>query len=75
MQALAEAGARLYSDNLMADVRVTQYIDRSHTQVAAFSVNKANSLVHFSERVDSVRALTVTATGSGCLLFQVSVFS
>ena len=71
MQALAAAGARLYSENLNADVRVTQWIRGANTEVAAFSVNKFNSLVHYSDRVEKARDLTVNAAGTGCVLFQV----
>ena len=71
MQALAAAGARLYSENLNASVRVTQWIRGANTEVAVFSVNKFNSLVHYSDRVEKARDLTVNAAGTGCVLFQV----
>ena len=71
MQALAAAGARLYSENLNASVRVTQWIRGTNTEVAAFSLNKFNSLVHYSDKVEEARDLTVNAAGTGCVLFQV----
>ena len=69
LNALAEYASLVYGDGVNMRVQVNGQ-DFSKT----FRVSDTNSLVLQSEKISVPNRLAVTATGTGCVLFQVRYF-
>ncbi|KAF6025639.1 A2ML1 [Bugula neritina] len=71
LQALSEYASLIYHDGLQASIVVSE--TATNNQVATFELNDVNSFVEFTEKIPRVTNLTLSSTGKGCFLMQVSL--
>lgn len=78
LQALGEYGSRFHTSSLNANVTVdlVRTVNRTRVvgpKVTTLSTDSSSRLELTSHKLPRVRTLAVSASGTGCLRFQVSI--
>ena len=68
LQAIAKYASLIYSNGISVGIAVT---NSSRNTIASFTINNDNSLVEYREQMNDITDIRMTASGTGCFLFQV----